>query len=194
MAEDVAKSQNNWFDALIEKSAKSDVLKKSDRFGQVAGIIGVVIVSIFFAYHLALPTGFFTSSFGAIGAFFFFVPAIYGMVPQFIRLYTGRKSLARQFDIFGMTLVLIAVIYFLATFPFDFSHLADPLPRSIEWILSWISDDLVKALMVLGVIGMLVAIPIQTIIWKYAKNIPAEPTQKAEEPPPAPGVEKTEQK
>jgi cytochrome bd-type quinol oxidase subunit 2 len=161
-----------WFEKQAEKEAKKDTLKRSDRFGQAIGIVGCVIVIGFFAYHLITPTGFFTSAFGAFDAALFFGINVFGIFPQIIRLVTSRKTPARPFDIINSMLLFVALIYFVAKFPFDFSHFADPLPASLEFLLNWVSNGLASALMVLGIIGMLFALPYQTLLYTAIRKLP----------------------
>jgi len=174
MAEAVFSRAMGWFEKQAEKEAKKDTLKNSDRFGQIIGIIGVVIVIVFFTYHLTKSTGFFTSTFGAFDAALFFGINIFGIFPQFIRLVTNRKTLSRPFDIINSALLFVALIYFVAKFPFDFSHFADPLPASLEFLLNWVSNGLASALMVLGILGMLFALPYQTLLYMAIRKLPPE--------------------
>jgi cytochrome bd-type quinol oxidase subunit 2 len=162
---------DSWFGKQARKEVKKDVLKRSDRIGQVIGIVGVPIVIIFFYFHLTSSSGFFTSTFGAFDAALFFGINAIGIVPAVIRLVKGRKSPARFFDIINTALMLITMVYFLSKFPFDFSHLADPLPASWEFLLNWISNGLANALMVLGILGMLFALPYQTLLYMAIRKL-----------------------
>lgn len=180
MAEAIISRAMGWFEKQAEREAKKDSLRRSDRFGQIIGIIGIIVIIVFFAYHLAKPTGFFTSAFGAFDAALFFGINILGILPQVIRLVTNRKTPARPFDIINSVLMLVALIYFVAKFPFDFSHFADPLPRSLEFLLSWVSNGLASALMVLGIIGMLFALPYQTLLHMAVRKLP--PVAKSQSP------------
>ena len=180
MVEAIFSRAMSWFEKQAEKEAKNDTLKKFDRLGQVLGIVGVVICIIFFGYHLTKPTGFFTPAFGTFDAALFFGINLFGIIPQIIRLVMNRKIPARPFDIINSMLLFVAMIYFVAKFPFDFSHFADPLPMSLESLLSWVSNGLVSALMVLGIIGMLFALPYQTLLYMTIRELPPE----AKEQPP----------
>jgi len=162
-------SLNSWFEKQAEKEAKRDVLKRGDRFGNLVGMIFTIICIAFFAVHLSSQTGFFTTAFGAVSAFMFFVPAAWGIIPSAIRFVTGKKSPARIPDIFGTILVLVAIIYFLVNFQFDFTHLADPLPDSLKWIIQWISASFVQLLMQIGAIAIAFIIPYQTMIYQNMK-------------------------
>ena len=108
---------DNWFGKQARKEIRKDVLKRADRFGQVIGIIGVLIVIIFFYFHLTSSSGFFKSTFDTFDAALFFGINAIGIVPQFIRLVKGRKNPARFFDIINTALLLVAMVYFLSKFP-----------------------------------------------------------------------------
>ncbi len=174
MAETVVLNPMDWFRKQAEKENKKNILKKSDRIGQIIGIVGVFVVLIFFGYHLSKPTGFFTSTFGILGAILFFGVNVVGIFPQAVRLLTGRKNPARPFDILNSALFLVVLIYFVATFPFDFSHFAEPLPVSLEFLINWVSNSLASLLMVLGIIGLLIALPYQILLFKAIRELPPE--------------------
>ena len=174
MAEAVISRAMGWFKKQAEKEATKDDLKNSDRFGQIIGIIGITVIIVFFAYHLTKLTGFFTPNFGAFDVALFFGINIFGIFPQVIRIVTNRKTPSRPFDIINSTLLFVALIYFVAKFPFDFSHFAVPLPASLEFLLSWVSNSLASALMVLGILGMLFALPYQTLLYLAIRKLPPE--------------------
>lgn len=174
MVETLISRAKGWFEKQAEKEAKKDILNKSGRFGQIVGIVGIVIVIAFFAYHLTKSTGFFTPAFGDFDAVLFLGINIFGIFPQAIRLVINRKTPARPFDIINSTLLFVAMIYFIAKFPFDFSHFADPLPSSLEFLISWVSNGLASALMMLGIIGMLFALPYQTLLYMAIRKLPPE--------------------
>jgi hypothetical protein len=174
MAEALISRAMGWFKKQAEKETKKDNLKNSDRFGQMIGIIGIVIVIVFFTYHLTKSTGFFTSAFVDFDAALFFGINIFGIFPQFIRLVMNRKTPSRPFDIINSVLLFVALIYFVAKFPFDFSHFADPLPASLEFLFNWVSNGLASALMVSGILGMLFALPYQTLLYLAIRKLPSE--------------------
>jgi hypothetical protein len=161
---------DNWFKRQAEREAKSDVLKKSDRFSNIVGIVGILICLAYLAALANMQSGFFISSFGTVSGIIFFGSAGWGLIASSVRLVTGRKSPSKIFDIIGSVLVLIAAIYFLASFQFDFTHFADALPGSLKFILQWISDGLVKILLSLGVIVLVFVIPFQILSYRYLRT------------------------
>lgn len=174
-AEDMFSKAKGWFKNQAEKELRNDAFKRSDYLATIIGIVAGVGILAFFAYHLMKPTGFFTSAFGSSGALLFFSVALFGFIPQVVRLITRRKTPAKLFELASSMLVLIALIYFLATFPFDFQRFATPLPQSIEFLLSWVSNGVATVLMILGVIGLCFAIPIQLLQWVHIRRIAREP-------------------
>jgi len=142
---------SNWYQKHIEREAKKDVLPKGERIGVIVGIVFIIICIVFFATHLTSDSGFFTSDFGALGAALFFGAAIYGIFPQILKFMFGTKNRVRPFEFIGNVLTLIAGIYFISTWPFDFTHLADILPGGLQPVLSWISNELVQILLIIGI-------------------------------------------
>jgi len=169
------KRLDNWFKKQAEKDAKRDVLKSTDRTGNFASIVFTIIFVIFFAVHLSSNTGFFTSGFGAASAALFFIGAGWGIVPSAIRMVTGKRSPSKIPDIMSSILVFFSILYFLSNFTFDFSHLADPLPSYLAWIISWISADLVEILMILGGIALIFVTPFQIVSYRYLRIELAKP-------------------
>ncbi|MDH4122631.1 MAG: hypothetical protein OEV21_00885 [Thermoplasmata archaeon] len=154
----------------VDKETRNDVMKLPDRVGSVVAIFIVIVVLMFFIWHSTTNSGFFTSGFGIGEAVLFYLVAIWGIVPQFLRAAIGRKNFARPIEAAGTTLTLIALIIFLITFPFDMTHFSDPLPEPLHIIFDWLSADIVKIFMVLGIIGCAIAIPIQMITYLLVKQ------------------------
>lgn len=116
----------------FEKEAARDVLPKAERFGQLVGIVFIVIFVFYFLSHLSTNTGFFKSNFGALEAALFFGVAIFGIFPAVSRFIFGRRNKVRPLDSVNNILVIIAGMYFLSTWPFDFSRVANALPSNIQ--------------------------------------------------------------
>lgn len=121
--------------------------------GQLIPIGAFLIAIAFFVIHQTRPTGFFTNEFGTLGAVLFYAVFVFGIVPNLVRLFVGRKNPARLFEAAGMVVFFVAQFYLLLVFPFDFSHFADPLPRSLEFLLSWVSPTIAKWVLGIGVLG-----------------------------------------
>jgi len=144
---------SKWFKAQVDKEAAKDQISPSDRIGQAIGFLTGVILVAFFAIHETRPTGFFTEDFGRADAALLYAFIVLGMVSPLVRFVFNRKNIARPFDVVGMAYVFVVGLYFLVSFPFDFSHFAEPLPRALEPLLDWVSGTFAKWLLGLGVIA-----------------------------------------
>jgi len=166
MAEPSISSLKNWFQREAGKEAKKDIMKPSDRFGNLIGIILGIVCLLFFVVHLTSQTGFFTSSFGTASAIIFFAATAWGLTASGLRLVTGRRSPSKLADIIGSFLVMISVIYFLSSWQFDFTHVADPLPDFLKWGLQWMTDEFARNLMLLVGIVLVFVIPFQIVSYR----------------------------
>ncbi len=97
-------------------------------------------------------TGFYTSKFGIPETFLLYLSITFGIVTTTARWLFSRKNLARFFDIFGSALFTIALAWLFVIFPFNFTHFADVLPNFLRFLLQWISNDIARILMALGLI------------------------------------------
>jgi len=97
-------------------------------------------------------TGFFTPKFGLTETLLFYSSILYGFVPNSIKCLFGRRNLARLFEVFGAILTSIALVWLYIVFPFDLSYLANVLPTSTRFLLQWISNNIVKFFMIIGII------------------------------------------
>ena len=148
-----------WYLNQVEKEANKDVLSMPERIGQIVGAVAICIFLVFFIVHQTRSTGFFTSDFGGLEAALFYSSGAFGLVPTFVRLFTGRKNPARFFDGIGSALGFVVVLYLLAVFPFDFAFIAEPLPGGIQFLLDWISNGLAKIVMALAVVVTAIVTP-----------------------------------
>lgn len=143
----------DWFARRVEKEARKDVVPSSERVGQIVAIVGIFLVTLFFVAHQFWSTGFFTSKFGPVEAFLFYAAVLFGVVTAAAKGVVGRKNAVRSLEVLGGVLFTVASIWLFIVFPFNFSHFADVLPDFLRFLLQWISDDIVKVLLALGIIA-----------------------------------------
>ncbi len=146
----------DWFTRRAESEAEKDVMKLSERAGEVIGIICILAVLIFFITHQTSSTGFFTSTFGSLEQFLFYGSLSFGIITSIGKIIVGRKNSIRPLDAFGAFFSCVALVQLLHVFPFNFSHLADILPEILRLITLWITNDVAKMFMILGIIGSLI--------------------------------------
>jgi len=144
---------SKWFKEQVEKEAAKDEVSSSELIGQLLSVVAAVIVIAFFAIHQTRPTGFFTDEFGTASAVLLYAMIVFGMVPPLIRFILRQKNLARPFDAASLALFFVGGLYFLVSFPFDFTHFAEPFPRALEFLLDWISGTLAKWVLGIGVVA-----------------------------------------
>jgi uncharacterized membrane protein YbaN (DUF454 family) len=67
-------SKSSWFGRRVEHWHEKDQMKRSERLGEAAVIIALLVMTLFFVYHQILQTGFFTSAFGPSEMVLFYAP------------------------------------------------------------------------------------------------------------------------
>ncbi len=165
-----------WFDGVAAKEASKDNMRPSERVGQLAGAAISIIIATYFTVLYTSSSGFFTSKFTAAEAVLFFGIAFFGIIPGFIKALLGRKNVTRPLDVILSISFLIAAIWFLSNFPFDFSHLPDLLPSSLQFLASWISDGLVNVLMVLAIVVSIFVIPYTILLYLGVRKKLSKPS------------------
>jgi len=146
------KTNENWLIKHAETEAKKDVLPLSERAGNIIGIVGGLLAVLFFAVHQTQSTGFFTSSFGTAEMSLLYISLAVGIITTAIRALFGRKNLARLFDIFGACLFTVTLAWLYVVFPFNFAHFADVLPDFLKFLLQWVTNDIARTLMIIGIV------------------------------------------
>jgi len=169
--------QSNWLTAQVEKEASRDVLGFGERIGELLGLVISAVFLAFIAIHQTRPTGLFTGDSVATDAALIYFVVVLGMVPTALRFLLGRRNPARPFEAIGMGAFLVVGLYFLITFPFDMSRFAQPLPRSLEFLIDWVPESLAKALLVIGVVACVFFAPFTYRMHVSVKRYLAEEEQ-----------------
>lgn len=150
----------------VEKKALEDNMKNSQRGGEVVAVIVIGLVALFFYAHQTEETGFFTSSFGATEAFLLYGAILIGNAGPIARLLTGRRNKSRPAEIIASVFWVVALTWFLmVVFPFDFAHFADVVPDFLAFLVSWITNDIARVLLAIGMIGGLISVGINTALY-----------------------------
>lgn len=126
-----------------------------ERVAELAAILAVSLMTLYFIYSQLLRTGFFTPSFGSTEIFLFYAPVPLGIAVSVIRMVTGRRNPARPLETLNAITMAAAGLWLLIVFPFNFAHLGDLLPSPLQVLLSWIPNYLGKIiLLVVGLAGL----------------------------------------
>ena len=170
------RAPKNWFARRAEAEAKKDTLSYSERVGNIVGVAVGFLIVFFFVAHQTGSTGFFTSKFNTIEMLLFYGSLMFGIVSTALKGLFGRKNLARLVDVFGSILAAVAITWLFVVFPFDFAYFADVLPSFLRFLLEWISNDIARVLMVLGIIVTLVVAIYTAIFYVLVRRELSKPT------------------
>ena len=184
------KATKNWFARHAEAEAKKDSLSFSERgrdavaervrdaVGRAVGVLVILLFLVFWVAHQTSSSGFFTSKFGPAETFLFYVPTVFGVVTTVAKVVVGRKNVLRPFETFQMGLNAVGGVWLVVVFPFDFSHLADVVPDFLRFLLLWISNDVAKVLLAIGIIGFSAATVYTAIMYVFVRRELSKPTLK----------------
>jgi cytochrome bd-type quinol oxidase subunit 2 len=172
------KTSENWLVKHAEAEAKKDVIPFSERAGNIIGIVGVLLVVLFFAVHQMQSTGFFTSSFSTAEMLLLYLSLVAGMITTAIRALFGRKNLARLFDVFGACFFTVTLTWLYIVFPFSFTHFADVLTDFLKFLLQWISNDIARTLMIIGIVAAPVMAIYNFLMYMLVRRELSKQTQK----------------
>ena len=160
------KENESWL-ARGKAEAEKGIPSGERGVGIVIVVFSVLMV-LYYAAHQIQSTGFFTEKFGTLE-----MVMVYGFWGFWIGSaglegVLGRRLLSRLFDVFGgLIFATICIAWLLVVFPFEFAHFADVLPDSLRFLMRWISNDIARVLMVLGIIVHLGAAVYCPIAYKF---------------------------
>jgi hypothetical protein len=153
------------------KEAEKDRLKDSERAAQLVGWFFTALAAWFLLAHWTEDTGFYTTEFGQLDAVVLVGPLLFGIMPPLVRTLRGRKNLARPWDIIGSILFVLSSAYFLCAFPFDMAFFAVPLPDSLRFLIDWVTEDIAKVVLVIGIVGGIAGIAWTSLTYFKVKEI-----------------------
>ena len=160
------KEGDSWLSRAKAEADKG--IPRGERGFGIALVIINILMILHFATHQMRSTGFFIESFGSLEMFFLYCYSVFWIISAGLEGVLGQRLLSRLFDVFGGVIFgSICIIWLLATFPFEFSNFANVLPNSIRFLVGWISNDIAKVIMVLGIIVHLGAAVYCPIAYKF---------------------------
>jgi hypothetical protein len=159
-------SGENWFSRAKAEADKGVPL--NERVVGVAIVVVSILAMLYFAAHQAGSTGFFTTAFGALEMVMLYGNLTAWAITGFLEGALGQRLLSRLFDAFGgIIFITISLAWLLVVFPFDFVYFADVLPDFLRFLVQWISNDIARGLMVIGVIVFAVVAIYAPIAYKF---------------------------
>src|SRR4030042_2723202 len=124
----------------------------TQRWGGLYTVGLMILLLVFFAYHQWADTGFFTEKFTWLSMLALYGPIVISMAPPILRLIQGRRNPARLLDAAMDLSLAIGSIWLRITFPFDFTHLADPFPAAMRFAFAWLSNDIGRWILLLQIV------------------------------------------
>lgn len=153
-----------------EAEAKKDVINLSDRAGSGVAAFFVFLAVLFFVIHQTMPTGFFTSEFRSTEVIFFYLPQLLTMAHSLARAVLGRKNMLRLPETFMNGFAVVSAVWLYSVFPFDFSHLPDPLPGFLRFAAAWISDGIARFFMLIAIIAFSAMTIYTAVLYAYVRR------------------------
>jgi hypothetical protein len=140
-----------------KRRENKEILSGPQRFGQSVSACVVLLILAFYLYHQFENTGFFTSSFVGWAEFAFYGSIVMSFLPPTARAIIGRRNSVRPLEAASNIFFAIASVYLLFVFPFNFAHFADALPVATRFLLSWLTNEIAKAVWVLAIVAVLIS-------------------------------------
>ena len=161
-------SNENWFSRVKAEADKGVPL--NERVVGVAIVVVSILAIVYFAAHQAGSTGFFTTAFGALEMVMLYGNLTAWAITGFLEGVLGQRLLSRLFDVFGgIIFITISLAWLAVVFPFEFAYFADMLPHFLRFLVQWISNDIARGLMVIGVIVLVFAAVYSPIAYKFVR-------------------------
>jgi hypothetical protein len=152
----------SWFSRA--KAVADKGVPRGERIFGIGLFIFSILMLLYFVAHQTGSTGFYTSKFDVVEMVMLYGFWVFMITTSGLEGVLGLRLLSRIFDTFGGGIFsTIGLAWLLVIFPFEFAHFSDVLPESFRFLLQWISNDLARLIMALGVIllaGALIYMPV----------------------------------
>jgi hypothetical protein len=147
---------DNWF-FRAKKEAENDI-PFNDRVTGIVFMIISVLIMLYFVAHQLWDTGFFTSNLTTLEVFFLYGSLIFWIITCSLDGIFSKRFLSRLLDTFGgVIFVTISLVWLLIVFPFEFAYFANVLPNFLRFLAQWISNDIARVIMIVGIIVLVIA-------------------------------------
>ncbi|MCL4436726.1 MAG: hypothetical protein M1503_09645 [Thaumarchaeota archaeon] len=137
----------------------------------IAGSFFAFLTVAFFAAHQAWATGFFLPSFGLVEQVLFYGSILFSAVVTANILAFGiREDRAVMLQMIGAALWVVTTAWLYMVFPFNFSHFADVVPTPLQFLVTWLTNDIARIIWALIVIGSVAFIPFLVLQLRGARR------------------------
>src|SRR5271165_4520959 len=138
------------------RRGQSEYLSFPQRFGELVSVVCILLFLGFYIYHQVANTGFFTSKFDGWSMLALYGSMIISLAPPLARAFVGSRNPVRPVEAFSNLVFALSCAFFFVVFPFNFAHFADAFPQAVRFLFWWLTNDVAKIALVLGVLGGLV--------------------------------------
>jgi hypothetical protein len=143
---------------MVHNYRRSDeILHAGQRSGEGFAVVVILLIFAFFVYHQVANTGFYTAKFGEWEMFALYGSILFSCVPPLARAVLGARNPVRPLEAASNIFSMIAALFLLTVFPFNFSRFADALPSAVRFAFSWITNDMGKVALMLIILGSLIS-------------------------------------
>jgi hypothetical protein len=149
------KGGNGWLSGIGDARARMDRLRLSNRIGEVFGAFIAFIIFLFLYENQLRGSAFFAPSFDVNAAFFFYGPLVAGTIISLTRAAYGRRNAVRPFDSLNALFLAVSAFWLLSYFPLDFTQLGGMFPSEIQFIFSWLTNEIGRLLLLVAGIAAL---------------------------------------
>lgn len=162
------KGSESWFSRAKAEAAKGPSL--GDRFTSIVIVVVNVLLICLFVAHQTGSTGFFTLKFGILEMIMLYGSLVAWIITGSLDGIFGQRFFSRLFDVFGgIIFIAISLAWLLVIFPFEFTYFAEVLPVSLRFLVQWISNDIARGIMIIGIIGLAIAAIYSPIAYKFIR-------------------------
>jgi hypothetical protein len=129
------------------------------------------LIAGFYAAHLVWSTGFFTSAFTPVLAALFFTSIAWTIVNVAAKAITSRRDVLALAELIGAVLFAGVTAWLYVVFPFNFTHLADVAPAQLQFLLSWITNDIGRMLVGLILVASIIALAVNAVKFAWRVSV-----------------------
>jgi hypothetical protein len=129
----------------------------------VATTFFTALVFGFYVAHYVMSTGFFTSSFTPLLAAIFYTSVLWTIVNVSFKAVTPRKDIVALVEFIGAVLFTVTATWFFVAFPLNFAHVADVVPGSLQFMFTWLTNDIGRILVALVFVASIIALAVDAV-------------------------------
>lgn len=158
----------SWYSRAKEEADKG--IPRQDRVTSVGVFVTTLLILVYFVLHHVGQTGFFTLKFETLEMILFYGSLIFLIISSGLEGIFAQRLLSRLWDALGgLIFATIGVSWLLIVFPFDFTYFSNILPDFLRFVVQWISNDIAKGIMVIGIILLVVAVIYSPMAYKIVE-------------------------